>query len=920
MKPLAGWRLGGPTFTARDVDGRGRLGEPVWGPNELLRDLELRLGLPHVAGAPSARVPRWAARIKRVADDKAFYAKSFAVDALGTAQTLLAWRDALVDAGWDGAAVPNGGDRLDALVAIEHCDDDLPLGTADRASRIVRELQTTKSRIYDAVSLVEERSLWSRRWQQIFALLEEQGTRITQEATELPGAPADTDLGLIQRLIRGDVETPELPNTIRGDGSLLLLRGETPAELASLTVGVLAAHNESALVIRCIDNAPLETALVRHGLAGQGHTSDSAWRPAMQVLPLALELAYEPRDPYRVLELLTLPIGPFQGLVGSLLAKAVARQPGVGGQEWLRRKQRAMDILGESVARRERDGGRSEADAKSLADAYVAARLARVAEWLEAPGAGREGAPRATLLALAGRVRTWLQKRLAAADSPEVYAAAFAQAQAFTEALIHDPREVLTREDARQMLDTVVRTSHGHRLSVERAGRIPHVSHPSALLAPVGTVVFWGFVAGTEIRTPIPPWHRAERAALNAVGVAFPDISKLLAAETNAWRRGVLAARERVVFVLAGAVKGDAKSPHPLWHEICARLRLDTVAVARLTRHAQPLLQSGDEALAPIQALSALPLPAARHSWNVPVDAFADSEADKKTSATALELLASCPLSWVLARRAKLQAGSIARVASGPLLNGNLSHRLVEELHLEKAFECDEPTFDTRAAAALETLIEKEGATLRLAGAAFERAQLRTQILRAMRALRRYLTSSGYHIAGVEEDITTASGVGMLVGRLDVRLADADGQIAVLDLKWGASTYEARIKEGRAIQLAAYSRALRETGSGPMPPAGYFALSTGRVLTADERMKAPKTLDGPTLNETWSRVGRTTTEVVGALSRGEIHVAARRALPLLDRLGVKESDRERHFAAEPDEPCTYCPYPAICGRQWEELQ
>lgn len=181
MKLLVGWRLGGPTFTARNVDGVARLGEPIWGPNDLLRDLELRLGLPHVDVAPSARVPRWAARIKLVADEKAFYARSFAVDALGTAQTLLSWRDALVDAGWDGRTVPDGGDRLDAIAAIEACGDDpLPLGTADRVASIQSELQTTKGCIYEAVSLVEERALWSRRWQRVFTLLEGRGTRISQ--------------------------------------------------------------------------------------------------------------------------------------------------------------------------------------------------------------------------------------------------------------------------------------------------------------------------------------------------------------------------------------------------------------------------------------------------------------------------------------------------------------------------------------------------------------------------------------------------------------------------------------------------------------------------------------------------------------------------------------------------------------------
>ena len=85
-------------------------------------------------------------------------------------------------------------------------------------------------------------------------------------------------------------------------------------------------------------------------------------------------------------------------------------------------------------------------------------------------------------------------------------------------------------------------------------------------------------------------------------------------------------------------------------------------------------------------------------------------------------------------------------------------------------------------------------------------------------------------------------------------------------------------------------------------------------------MRAPKTLKGPTLDETWERIDRTSGAVADALSDGQIQVAARRALPLLDRLGVAEADRADYFAAEPEEAWTYCSYAALCGRQWEELQ
>lgn len=902
MHVLLGWELGGPSYSARDVDLRGRLGEPIWGPGELLRDLHLRLGLPVVDAPASVRVPQWASRIEKLADATAFYWASFQTDALGTARALLAWRDALVEAGWSGTPVLNGGARLDALAALAQQDADLAPGRADRLARIEAELSTRTHGIYESITLVEDRALWSKRWQNIFALLEARGTRFDTIAPDLPGASPDTDLGILQRVLRG-----EAPKPLRGDGTLLLLRGETPDDLAALTAGILAKQR-SALVVRSADAASLEAAMVRAGLPGQGYVGSSGSRPAMQVLPLALELAFEPRDPYRVLELLTLPIGPFQGVVGKNLARAVSKQPGIGGQEWNKQRARAAEALKRFETKRQLEAGKED---EAAADAYVAARLDRVREWLETPGA-KESATRSELLAVATRVRTWLQKRLAADDTGEIYGAAFAQAQAFTEALTHHPRTTFTHEEARHLLDTVVRAAEGHELSVERAGRIPHVAHPGALLAPADTVVFWGFVASAAKRPTLPPWNPKEREALAATGVVFPDPGQVLQADAAAWRRGVLAARGRLLLALPATLRGEPTAPHPLWDEIVARLGLDKVAIGRITREPRTALAEGT--LADVTTLEPLALPQHRASWSVPPELLAKDEGG--AYATALEKLAGCPLAWVLEHRAGLRSGAIAKVAEGPMLNGNLSHRLVEELHKEGAFDAPDDRFAERVTAVLEHLIATEGATLLLPGGAFERTQLTGQIARAMRELRRYLDSSGFRIAGVEEAIKVDSALGELTGRLDVRLVDANGKSAVLDLKWGASSYRAALETGRAVQLAIYARALRQ--GGELPPAGYFAIGKGKVLTTDLRMKVENTLEGATLDETWNRIERTAVAIKKTLGDGKIHIAPKKTgLPLLGALGIPEADHDKHYAADPDAPCTYCAYPAVCGRAWE---
>lgn len=895
MNPIVGWSLGGPVV--RPEPTKAWLGEPTWSRSQLLRDLEMRLGLPLIEEGPARRVPAWAERLAALMPERPFYARSFEVDRLGTARALLEWRDGLVEAGWDGTAIADGGERLATFARLEALATELPPGRADRLAAAAQELAAFPDlRIYESLRLVEPRAHFSRRWRSVFALLEARGTRIEQLALKEASAEPASDLGALQRSIRGE----RLDGfRLRGDGSLLVLRGDTAGDLAELTAALVGKHRDDAVVVRCGDEGPLEAALARHGLPLQGHTTRSLWRPAMQILPLALELAYDPRDPYRVLELLTLPVGPFRGAFGAIMARAVSKQPGIGGTEWLRQKEKARAYLQERTPERADE------------------RFARLGEWLEQPGAPASGASRTALLEVVGRVATFLRKRLTDELRP-IYAAAHAQASAMNDLLARDARATISRDAMRTMLDGIVRSADAVDFSIEGAGRVEHVNHPAALLWPARTVVFWSFVTGGgAARTG--PWLKSERRALEAAGVAPQDPTELLRVETAAWRRGLLAASERVILVIPRTRKGEAVAPHPTWDEIAARLGIEKEAAsATITRTPNDLLAGRHAPLVPVEELAPLALPASRGAWELPPGRIAADSL--QTSPTALEKLASCPLRFVLAHHAKVRGGAIAKVASGPLLNGSLGHRLVEELHKAGAFaeEVDE-AFEAHAKHTLQALVAKEGATLLLDGASFELAQLVPQLLRAMRSLRRYLAESGWRIAGVEEQVTTDSDLGTFNGRLDVRL-ERDGEQAVLDLKWGASTYRALLEEGRAVQLAAYVHGIHAESEGvhSLPPAAYFVLSSGKLLTADTRM-SEDVLEGATLDTTWKQVERTATKVRTKLREGKVPVAAtRHALPLLDALGVPEAEQAGYYALEDvTKACDYCELDAICGRAWE---
>jgi len=929
MKPLGGLLFRGATLTECDdlQPGTGRLGHPVWNRTALLADLELRLGIPAPHTAHGVRLQHWSKRLADMATTAPrFYSRSYEIDQIGTATTLLAWRDLLVDAGWNGETVPNGGARLEAFVELER-DLTLPMGPADRLRRIESELSSTGASPWEELNLAEEPAAWPERWRRVFALLSARGTRVGTARPQLtPAAPQDSDLGRLQASIRGE----PVGAGFRGDGSLVLLTGETSWELAHAIAAFLRQHpTRNSVVVRGGDLNALSSAFTAQGLAGQGLNSDSAWRPALQLLPLALELAYAPRDPFRMLELVTLPLGPFSGWIGLQLARAISKSPGIGGRDW----QNAKLAIGAQSKPPSPPVERDPLVAAKEAQAAREDRLEQIAEWLEGPTHDADnGAPRAHLLEVSSRVARYLQKRLARAaleaqaGEPQglhdvaILRAALAQTQAFHEALSHDAREQLDLVAIRQLSEEVSLGTMSLPLGTEDAGRIDVVDSPAGLRCSRDVVLWWHCVNGTQPAPPVDPWRRAERHALAAIGVRLPNRTEALAAEVDGWRQVVLAAGQQLVLVAPSTAQGARLDPHPIWDELIARVQANAAHVAKVTLTADELLAGrrplAQHLAAETEALAPLALPAARAAWSLDPALLGDIT---QYSATSLEELLGCPLTWVFRHRAGLGGSWALSIASGPLLNGRLGHRLIEVLHLAGAFTSQSSRSEI-ISEALERLIDEEAAVLRRPGMTFELSQLRQQLIAGIERLADLLHASGLSIAEVESKATADWGGRTLEGRLDLLLSDAANREIVLDVKWGRSSYQKKLQKGLALQLATYSAARQmDRGHATLPPVAYFALSRGELLSTERGLFAGvRTIDGPSNAATWSNLERTVAAVEKLLRSGVVAVTGvTRSLPLLESAGIVESERGRHV--DPGAPCDYCKHSTLCGRAWEAL-
>ncbi len=767
-----------------DLGAETAVGETTVGPRGMLRLLESDLGIASVAAHPAEDVAAYRECLAERDDLTRFYHRSFAVDPVGTARTLLDWRREWHLHGWEGSFPPQTSLRLADVAAVEAvAAGRVAPSPGQRLRRILQALRTRRTQIGTLQLLDDPRDL-PLLWRQ---LAERLGGR------PLPGptsaAPPETDLGKLQALLGG-----EAPQPLRGDGSLVVVRALSRDVTAQAVAEVVRQRRDgSAVVIATRDGIVLDNAFERVGLPRAGFQHYSPFRAAGQVLKLALALVWEPLDPHRLLQFLIHPVGPLGWEARTRLAEAVASEPGIGGPAW----QAALEAI---------DEGRDE-----------------VAFWtMPARHPVREGAPVDMLRERAMRCAAWLGRRMRAPGTDEsaaVYRAALAQAEAFASAVGRLDVERVSKIEVDRLVDEATRSLPDDSTFAE-AGHAAAVAHPGNVVAPVDDVLWWD-IAPLRLNLQ-PTFSPAERRELAAAGVRLPTPEQTIAAAARAWQRPVFNCRRRLVLV----VHDEDEGRHPLWARIAEQLkdgwqdvRLDDAMLHGEANAAEALRLA--PAPLPLQAL-----PGKRRWWNL----ARSIPAREVESYSSLSKAYYHPHQWVLNYHAKLRGSRISGVSDGPLLYGSLAHRLFERFFDDNANwrTLGKDDVDRWLRRVVADLIEKEGAVLLEYGRGVDRQRVETTLEETLHRLLAHLRDANVQEVFSEHPVEREIPDGRLQGSVDLLLVAEDGARAVLDAKWGSQPFrEAEIKEGRHLQLAIYGFAL---SANDWPSSGYYIVTTGNVL------------------------------------------------------------------------------------------
>ncbi len=736
---------------ARWSEGPASIGKMTCGPLGMLKFLETRLGLGGLEVPQAERIGAFLEKMRAVykAEPKSWGAESFAKDYWSTAKTLLAWRDELIDAGWDGRQ--GGSDRLDLLAKIESSGIPTPDGLPDRVRRAVEKC--SKELMSDVnIVLVDDLDKYPHHWKALFRKL---GVKSQWEKPVFPeSAP------------KNKVEVVASANEFQSAGLLLRdLRKELDADRK---VAVIAEG----------DTQILDGFLHREGLPAIGQGQSSAERAAIQILPLWIEYMWEPFMPMTLLAILKSEVSPFipgrkEGdkfkKVGLQIVDALREAPGIGGKAW----NDAWKKIGPDFAdyREVLEAPRYDPEGDGVPYGEFAKRI----DWLVArlrPKVAVESEY------LDDKAKGLLKGTIQNATRLKNLAKSL---------------EKINRVAVRRLLETIVAT--GTKMPGSRREVAPWrvYKHPGQITADADCILWWNFCdsghgSGTY-------WTDEERSVLGD-GVQF-DTENAIVRESDGWCNALKRARKSLKLYYPMTASGKECSPHPFLADL---IQLHYVEDKEL------IVQEDD-------SVRAIEMPANEGEAEEPLAVSVAPNAELKPrslSATQLETLLTCPFKWYLEKHLNLREQDALALPTGAPMIGTLAHKVVETIiKVDKESEADKAA--ELAGKHFDELVPQMAAELGVPDRKVERDDYRRTLMESVKDLWGAVKRRGLRFVEAEKVLDRKGAFRGIdfTGRADIVLEDANGKPYVVDLKWSSGThYIEAADNGRSIQLATYAWAI----------------------------------------------------------------------------------------------------------------
>ncbi len=775
----------------------------VFGPRGLIRYLEAIWGFPDIPKDNEyLRIEQYRQQLGHYlrSEPNAFFSASFRTDPFAVATDLLERRDELLMAGWDFAMHPEMPDRLRCIAALESrikgLSKGLATGFADRLIEVLEVVQDWE-RPFEKIICQEPQNLLPAGVRRLLTALNSQEVKVVWVPAPQPAG--DSDLARLQRSLLAETDATPEQVQLRGDGSLILLTGKRDTDLSAYFTKLLRQneHYRPALVApgQC---QSLEHAISEEGLPALGLLSASLARPTLQVLKLATVFLWEPIDPYKVMEFVSLAVKPLERRLANTIAMLMAERPGMFGEKWGK-------TIAAYFSNLEAGDKRPNADNPELARQQYTFWFRRQ----RFPASGR--VPKSEAVRVFNYLANWAQSNIEGENSNNTSFLVLAeQARRISALLLALPEEELSALE----LERVVRTIYEPapvQLNRRAQGFLRYTNRVGSIVGPVSDLVWWNF-AQAEKTYFFSRWYEPERQYLKQSGVDLTGPEQENALQLWHRLRPMLHASDRLMLVAPSFINGQEVNPHPLMGDLEARCE----GLERITCD----LNNGglEKWLAPPQMIS---VPVTGLGRPAPfihiIRGLAQlARPDERASYSSLSDLFYYPYKWLFRYKADLRPSALLSIVDERALQGNLAHRFFEELlRQDSVHRWTQEQVVQYLESIEQDLLLKEGNVLLMYGREPERTRFMGLVKRSAWNLVRHIQEGGWHIEATEAPLEGRFGNAQLKGIADLVLRRG-GEYCILDLKWSGLRYrESLLKNEEDLQLVLYSKMLGQQADWP---------------------------------------------------------------------------------------------------------
>lgn len=785
----------GSTFLNLPANGNILLDCHVADTNALLNLLELHAGI-YVKPIPfTERLAKYYQAFKRYMTEHPgnILSASFRTTEMGTAKACLAWRDKLVQAGWNGQ-ITGVSPRLDVLAGVEqyyHCP-----GLPERLQNMLTLLES-KCPLPTGSTLVLpcKEDLFPPEIARLIHLLKKQGT--TVEYT--PQTPyANDNLHNVVRWLNGQTDAMTL---LADDPSLQLIHFEEEQD----ALAYLATLPDNAFDVWInADNKQLDNYLSLAGKPLAGSVTAKSNPPLVQLFTLGLELFSYPQNIHTLLQWLQIPLQPLPARFRYRLANELAK---TGGIEHPACKEVIAQFINEN------------AEAENLINTFL-------------PVPMEKGIQTEALHKFVFQLTSWTKKQRALLTDKGALAQV-AQLEKLTETL--EAVSILLKEETAEFLpfstvESWVKNLYTPTDFVQyqaQAGTRFTVSSPSQLAAPAKRVIWCDFYKNTEADSRFGFLSPQEQAKLAEQGVLIwsPQAENAFhqAMQLQAFTR----AQENLTLITCAKRGSQKLTASPLLNRLKSHFKDDNLAlITRAGKVSPEFLQTTK----PLNNVS--PEAEIRFTQTNLLDW------PEKESATSLDMLIQNPLDYTFTYLADckdyldLDAQNTARV------KGNVAHDIIARLFEGKTGTEAQTEFEKSYDEVYARTLNEKGMILLLAENKLEEQVFKRDLKTCLQHLASIMQNNGLRAVKCEQEVEHALGFALqepdilLHGFIDMHLQDEQGQHVIFDFKWTSGKHHIdALRKNTSLQLALYKALLaKETGTEKIPTA-YFLMPAGLLVS-----------------------------------------------------------------------------------------